>query len=371
MATPTKGNNAVTLLSNLLMYTPGHSGFSSYVRRVMPGIPGPRLLLDAERGAICRLGDELPDSLPRSFPLSILQRLSLSQHGVDLKAALADKKISAVYSPYCDALLSLKGIPQIITCHDLTPLYISNSRKATWRYRLWTPVHLRHATLIVAISRFVADQLIALGIPAERIEVVWNGIAVERPRLAAPASMDLVMLARHDKNKNVAYVMRAFGRLLERQPNWPGRLLVIGRHGRQSNDLQKIQRNLPRPEQVALIESIDGGELCKMLRNCLALISASTMEGFDYPVLEAKAEGLPTLISDIPVHRELHEDTSLTFGLDDDGSQLIKMITQLTKDNRLWTHLSTEGYTMAKNMSLEQQRQQIREMLTKVAPSLN
>jgi glycosyltransferase involved in cell wall biosynthesis len=232
-------------------------------------------------------------------------------------------------------------------------------------------VHLRHATLIIAISRFVADQLIALGMPAERIEVVWNGIAVERPRLATPASMDLVMLARHDKNKNVAYVMRAFGLLLERQPNWPGRLLVIGRRGRQSHDLQKIQRNLPRPERVALIESVDGGDLCKMLRNSLALISASTMEGFDYPVLEAKAEGLPTLISDIPVHRELHENTSLTFGLDDDGSQLIKMVTQLTKDNKLWTHLSTKGYTMAKNMGLEQQRQQIREILTRVTPSLN
>jgi glycosyltransferase involved in cell wall biosynthesis len=180
--------------------------------------------------------------------------------------------------------------------------------------------------------------------------------------------MDLVMLARHDKNKNVAYVMRAFGRLLEQQPNWTGRLLVVGRRGRQSDDLQKIQRNLPRPELVALIESIDNGDLCKMLRNCLALISASTMEGFDYPVLEANAEGLPTLISDIPVHREIHEDTSLTFGLDDDGSQLIKMITQLTKDNTLWEHLSTKGYTKAKNMGLEQQRHQIREILTCVAP---
>jgi glycosyltransferase involved in cell wall biosynthesis len=122
---------------------------------------------------------------------------------------------------------------------------------------------------------------------------------------------------------------------------------------------------------VALIESVDGGDLCKMLRNSLALISASTMEGFDYPVLEAKAEGLPTLISDIPVHHELHKGTSLTFGLDDDGSQLIKMVTQLTKDNKLWTHLSTKGYTMAKNMGLEQQRQQIREILTRVTPSLN
>jgi hypothetical protein len=98
----------------------------------MPGIPGPRLLLNAERGAICRPGDELPDSLSRSLLLSILQRLSLSQHGVDLKAALADKNILAVYSPHCDAFLNLKGITQVITYHHLMPLYISNSYKASW-----------------------------------------------------------------------------------------------------------------------------------------------------------------------------------------------------------------------------------------------
>ena len=54
----------------------------------------------------------------------------------------------------------------------------------------------------------------------------------------------------------------------------------------------------------------------------LALLSASTEEGFDYPVLEAKAEGTPTLISDIPVHREFHQDSSLFFPVDDDGVAL-------------------------------------------------
>ena len=36
-------------------------------------------------------------------------------------------------------------------------------------------------------------------------------------------------------------------------------------------------------------------------------------EGFDYPVLEAKAEGIPTLLSQIPVHVEFHAGSSLFF----------------------------------------------------------
>ena len=38
-------------------------------------------------------------------------------------------------------------------------------------------------------------------------------------------------------------------------------------------------------------------KLVEYLRPSSALLSASTEEGFDYPVPEAKAEGTPTLIS--------------------------------------------------------------------------
>jgi len=193
----------MTLLSNLLLFSPGHSGFSSYVSRVMPAVPGMRLLIDGPQGAICRFGDALPDKSPSKY-LSLLGRLSLTQHGVDvrktmLRAGLRPADVVAVYSPFCDVLLALPEVPQVITCHDLTPLFLPNSRRAAWRYRFWNPLHLRRARCVIAISSFVADQLIEIGLPAERIHVVPNGIESLGTARPHPDGMDLLMLARHDR----------------------------------------------------------------------------------------------------------------------------------------------------------------------------
>lgn len=355
----------MTLISNLLLYGPGHSGFASYVRRVMPGLPGLRLQLRGETGAVCVANDQLlldDQQIPRR--LRLLHRLSLSQHGVNVTAALTEaglrpEDVETVYSPFCDYLFSLPHARQVITCHDLTPLFIPNSHKAWLRYRLWTPVHLRRAQRIIAISRFVADQVVASGIPAGKVEVISNGIAVERPRLKAPASYDLVMLARHDANKNVAAVVRWFSDWLELHPDWPGRLVVVGRRGRQTAELRALGKALTSPERLELVEALDAPALIALLRRSLALVSASRMEGFDYPVLEAKAEGLPTLISRIPVHEELHRDTSLLFSLDDGGLQFRDALMRLAQSNTVWTQLSERGYHLAGALSLRTQQSEI------------
>lgn len=359
---------AVTLLSNLLLYTPGHSGFSSYVRRVMPGIPGHRLLMDGEHGAKCSEGDWLPDCLPSSRLQALLHRLSLSQHGLNVKAVLASAGLSsadvaAVYSPYCDVLFGLPLIPQVITCHDLTPLHCANSRKARWRYRFWTPVHLRRAQKVIAISHFVADQLMAFGVPSEKIEVVWNGVTIERDPVRAPASHDLVMLARHDANKNVGFVVKSFAKLLVKKPEWPGRLVVVGRQGRQTALLKRLQQQLPRPDRLQLVESMDSSALVELLRQSLALVSASSMEGFDYPVLEAKAEGLPTLISAIPVHKELHHESSLFFDHTGNGEDLSHGVIELVNNHSLWNQLSTRGLKLAASLTLQRQQDEIKTVI--------
>jgi len=359
----------MTLLSNLLLYSPGHSGFSSYVHRVMPGIPGHRLVLGDQGSAECRDDHWFPQQGPTSKRLALLHRLSLTQHGVDVKGALKKaglriEDLSGVYSPYCDALLALPQVPQVITCHDLTPLYVSNSRKASFRYRYWTPRHLNQAKCIIAISHFVADQLVDFGVPASKIEVIYNGIAIEREPITEPASQDLLMLARHDRNKNVAMVVRAFGQLLERLPQWQGRLVVVGRSGRQTPELKKILRQLSKPGKIVLLDGVNTAELVKLFRSSLALVSASTMEGFDYPLLEAKAEGLPTIISDIPVHHEIHENTSLYFNPEQGSDELIEAIVGLAYDQTLWDYLSVSGRNLIAKFTITEQQSRIRKLLS-------
>jgi glycosyltransferase involved in cell wall biosynthesis len=352
------------LLSNLLLYSPGHSGFSSYVRRVMPALPGHRLLLDGPAGAVCRQDDRLPELGPSSRAMALLQRLSLTQHGVNVVATLAAAGLSAsdpevVYSPYCDRLFALPGIPQVITCHDLTPLHLPNSRKAAWRLRHWLPRHLHGAQRVIAISRFVADQLMEEGLPADRIRIVPNGIeGPSSPRSAATGS-DLLMLARHDRNKNVLHGIRGFALLLRQRPGWAGSLLVVGREGRCTKDIQRAVRELGLQKRVRLIAALSEEQLAEQLSASLALISASSMEGFDYPVLEAMAAGVPTLISAIPVHRELYEGAALLFELDDGGESLAAAIARLKREPALWQDLSQRGIKRATQFSLSRQQETI------------
>jgi glycosyltransferase involved in cell wall biosynthesis len=353
----------MTLLSNLLLFSPGHSGFSSYVRRVMPAVPGMRLLVDGPRGAVCRPDDSLPEDKPTQA-LALLARLSLTQHGVDVRRVLAAagvrvSEIEAMYSPFCDALFALPELPQVITCHDLTPLYFPNSRRAAWRYRFWNPVHLRRAQRVIAISRFVADQLIEMGLPGERISVVPNGIGTVGRARREHGGEDLLMLARHDGNKNVVHTVKGFARFLAGRPGWSGRMRIIGRRGRRTLEVQRAIRDLALTDRVDLLDSVDQVQLDYLLAQSLALISSSWMEGFDYPVLEAMAEGIPCLISDIPVHRELYQDAALLFDLQDEGEDLAARLKDLVIDPLLWSELADLGISRARQLSLKRQQQDV------------
>jgi len=154
-------------------------------------------------------------------------------------------------------------------------------------------------------------------------------------------------------------VARAFARILELQPNWNGRLVIVGRKGRETWRLLELMKQLPHPGKIILVDQLNRDELLQRLRGSLALVSASKMEGFDYPVIEAKAEGLPTLLSDIPVHREFHGDTSGFFGLDKDPDELAHKIIQLGKESEVWRQLSKTGAKMCKSLPLHGQQASI------------
>jgi glycosyltransferase involved in cell wall biosynthesis len=367
----------VTTLINLLPWQPGHSGFGSYVKRVVPGLPGLRLQLDVEgRGALVPPELWSPDMVAwaPSRRMRVLQRYSLGQHGVDLSGLLrrhqlTPEDLSGVYSPFFDALLCWPKVPQLITCHDLTPLRQSNSRKAWLRYRYWMPHHVRCASRLIAISGTVADQLVEFGAPASDVVVVPNGIEVIRQPVAAPMSEDLLVLARHDANKNLPALLRAIKGVQKHLPEWKGILRIVGRSSRQTHQLEQLVRQLARPHQVQFIPSLTNTELVGQLRRSLALVSASTEEGFDYPVLEAKAEGIPTLLSDIPVHDEFHRESSLFFPINDDGRVLSAHLRNLCSGDETWRQLSALGFELAQSMNLKKQQEAIQFELNVISGS--
>ena len=95
-------------LINLLSWLPGHSGFGSYVERVMPGLEGWRLQLDhLGHGQLVAAEQWLPQSPPwaSDWKMRLLQRYSLVQHGLNLDDLLkvnnlSSGEIEAIYSPF-------------------------------------------------------------------------------------------------------------------------------------------------------------------------------------------------------------------------------------------------------------------------------
>ena len=362
----------MTQLINLLSWQPGHSGFGSYVHRVMPGVPGIRLQLNTHGKACLIPFDQWTSQAPPLAPgriMRLLQRNAMVQHGQRLNRLLlrADLKPEVIYSPFFDALLEFPQIPQLITCHDLTPLRYPNSYKAWLKYRFWQPCHLACATRVVAISRHVADQLIAFGLASDRVVVVPNGIAVVRPPVTAPASEDLLVIARHDANKNLLGLLRALGTAQQRLPQWRGVLRIVGRGVVASAELQALRRALPRPEGLELIHELNPVELLAMLGSSLALVSASMEEGFDYPVLEAKAEGIPTVLSQIPVHVEFHASSSLFFPAERGEEAFAAALASLLSDSRLWWDLSASGRELALSLSVTHQQRALNAQISQLS----
>ena len=357
-------------LFNLLLYRSSPTGLSRYVERLLSawseatGIQLPRQLrVDAGGGVELTNGNGLPRE-QRSLSMRWLQGNALVQHAVPVRRLVTQAAPDLIYSPYTDRLLSVRDCPQVITCHDLTPLHWPSSRRAYWRSRFWLSRHLKGATAVVAISRYVADLLVADGFPAERITVIPNGIEPVTDPVFAPAGDDLLLLARHARNKNIALALKGFARFIALETAWMGRLVVVGNSGRETPALQRLERQLGLQDRVHWRSYLTEGELERQWRSSWALLSTSLMEGFDYPLLEAQAHGLPTLASRIPVHLELHSDVALFVDIEDDGVNLAFNLQRLARDPGLWQQLSQAGRRNAQHLSLNRQCRCIQQLLS-------
>jgi glycosyltransferase involved in cell wall biosynthesis len=364
----------VSALINLLPYSPGYSGFSTYTRLLIPYLKGGYLILN-DKSPFYEITKrpKLPDKLPCSRRIRLYHRLSFAQHALKFDDLYSKeslyKEYNCVYSPYTDYFFKLAKIPQIITVHDLTPLYKYNSVGAHLRYKYITPYHLAQATKIIAISRFVADQLISFGVQRSKIEVIYNGIPKESILSGYHPRDDglghFIAIARHDVNKNLVYLAQGYNKFrnLKKGCEIP-QLYIVGRHGPQTSTLRKMIKEFDLTQHIRLIGEIDSSKLNELITKSIALLSASTYEGFNYTILEAQSKGVPTLISAIPCHHELYAESSLFFPLDDEGEIMGHHLDNLSHDQLLRTDLSVRGIRLSYNYTIEEQALSINRLIS-------
>lgn len=275
---------AVTLVSPALADLPGQGRYVAELRRHLPGVPRHVELWRPSwaHGAAPRTLAALA-SLPfvRAGPAEVV-------HGTDT---------------FC----TVRGV-DVVTVHDLIPLLVSREWTARLHAR-WFRERLRRAELITLTETW-ADRIARIfDVPRGSLHVIPQGCAIAPPqgRTAWPQGPDagtrtVLVVGAYRPYKRVHDAIRAVAALPRT------RLVRVGPPGQGA--YAAACRQLARRLGCDFLDvgPVDERGLARHYAAADVLFYASEEEGFGLPPLEAMACGTTSLVSDIPVFRELYGD---------------------------------------------------------------
>ncbi|OPY53618.1 MAG: UDP-D-galactose:(glucosyl)lipopolysaccharide-1,6-D-galactosyltransferase [Methanosaeta sp. PtaU1.Bin055] len=192
-----------------------------------------------------------------------------------------------------------RGAPLVITWHEvwgdywreylgkMAPLGILVERGA-----------LRLPERIIPVSERVRADLLGMGVGADRMEVVKNGVDLDRiGSVGAEETLyDVIYVGRLSAHKRVDLLIEAVGLLREAIPEI--RCGIVG-DGPEMAAHRRLVRDRGLEENVDLLGFLeDEDDLIAKMKAARIFVLPSTREGFGISVLEANACGLPAVVVD-------------------------------------------------------------------------
>jgi glycosyltransferase involved in cell wall biosynthesis len=215
----------------------------------------------------------------------------------------------------------------LLTVHDL--IYYRNRTpprdmpgfiRILWRlYHLsWWPQRmlLNRADGVVTVSETTRALMLEHHLTRRPITVVPNAAGAlgatrgvdtgvdKGIRRTGPGTGSLVYMGSFMPYKNVDTLVRALAAL-------PGHdLHLLSRVG----DTERARLQALAPDaRIVFHDGVSDEEYVALLDSATALVTASLDEGFGIPLVEAMSLGIPVVVSDIPIFREIGGDAALYF----------------------------------------------------------
>jgi glycosyltransferase involved in cell wall biosynthesis len=217
-------------------------------------------------------------------------------------------------------------VPQVVTIHDLyervSPERFSPGKRFLMRLLIaWTG---RIAAAVIAVSE---NTLRDIGRFYPRLsgkaKVIYSGnkfpVSGGAP---AEARGDFLFVGTIEPGKNLAHILEAFSRFAA---GHPGRLKVVGAKGWNQSGIPPLLDRLGIRDRVDFLGYVPDAGLRGMYATSLALIMASSYEGFGLPVIEAMACGCPVIAARNSGMLEAGGDAALFFPTGDIGALAARM----------------------------------------------
>ena len=223
----------------------------------------------------------------------------------DLPGRVRRSQADVLFSPGYTGPLR-PPVPMVVAIHDVS--FAAHPEWFSWREgarrRTITRLAARAATRVITISEFSKREIVGyLGIDESKISVVYPGVSssdVERPFTERPT---ILFVGSIFNRRHVPELIAGFARLARTHPEI--RLEIVG-DNRTSPHIGLMSRN-----GVNVRSYVPDEELRQLYAGSAAFAFLSEYEGFGLTPLEALAAGLPVLLLDTPVAREICGEAAL------------------------------------------------------------
>jgi len=243
----------------------------------------------------------------------------------------------------------------VVTLHDLA--YHHHPETFGFLSRAYLRWHhedaARRAHAIVAVSHHARHDIVrTLGVPGERIHVVYHGLD---PRFVQPpgaafsglAPPYVLSVGTIQRRKNLDVLVRAAAALRAKGRDFT--LAIAGRRGWKTDEFDEACRQTP----VRLLGLVPDDQLPALYRDAAAFVQPSSYEGFGLTALEAMACGAPVIAAEAGSLPEVVGDAGLLVP-PRDVAALERALERLLDHHGLAQELSAAGRERAKRFSWDQ-----------------
>jgi glycosyltransferase involved in cell wall biosynthesis len=242
---------------------------------------------------------------------------------------LEKENLDLMHFPYFSVPIKYKR-PFVITIHDLIlhhfgtgkastlPLPLYKMKHAGYKYVLSQAVK-NAQKIIVPLETVRDDVLETFGISEDRVVVTTEGVDDKLEARSKKQELRdyFLYVGNAYPHKNLERLIEAFSEVLRSKKQEVRskdlQLVLVGKEDFFYKRLRDKVDKMGLGDSVLFKHDVTDGELAGLYKNAKGLISASLMEGFGLPPLEAMALSCPVILSDIPAFREVSGNAAFYF----------------------------------------------------------
>lgn len=269
---------------------------------------------------------------------------------VKLAKIFAAQNLDIMHFPNFNLPLNYRG-PFAVTIHDLVHHKLKGHKKtwpwAFWAYKFVISRAASKAKAVIAVSQASKDDIVKfLRVPKEKITVIYEGSSLE------PQSQEILQAVKNkyfikrpyflfvgtlERKKNIPALARSFDQFLK-SSGLDIDLVIAGKADPHYPHIRSQALSITHAKNLVFTDFVSDAELAALYQGAYAFVSASSLEGFGLPGIEAMGFGLPLLVANCEVFNEIYDNAALYFNPEDSGD-LVNQLKLITQDKQFYQQM--------------------------------